>query len=476
MDLDAPINEWQTAVHTALRAWNDPGGSSESLLAVLRLVQTQRRAIGGAQTPTTLRLAANQVLLSGIEALEIQDAALARVLRVRFIEGKTLYAVANSLNVSEHTVSRLQRAAIELLAEIIRSQEMVLHQQEAQAIEVRLPPASYSQLFGLQVARDELLALLLQPDAPWTVALVGLGGIGKTALADSVVRQLIRRFFFADVIWVRAEAPGMNGRSHPIHLPYEDLIVALSRHFWPDVADNYPFQRRVAQVRQMLKERPFLVIIDNLESETDAAYLLSKLNDLAAPSKFLLTSRARPSEQATIFNFAVAELSLEAAGELLRHHAREIGVPEMVAATQDDITDIYRVVGGNPLALKLVVSLLDLLPLRQILAALSRSQTGPIEDLYRHIYWQSWQMLSPSARNLLQAMPLVAVAGGDPDYLYAISGLSQEDFWPALQELRRRSLLEVRGTLQEKRYGIHRLTESFLQTEIIRWPDEGAGA
>ena len=68
-------------------------------------------------------------------------------------------------------------------------------------------------------------------------------------------------------------------------------------------------------------------------------------------------------------------------------------------------------------------------------------------------------------------MPLVAESGGTPDYLRALSGLAEAQLWPALQELRNRSLLEVRGTAVEKQYGIHRLTETFLQTEIIHWPE-----
>jgi hypothetical protein len=54
----------------------------------------------------------------------------------------------------------------------------------------------------------------------------------------------------------------------------------------------------------------------------------------------------------------------------------------------------------------------------------------------------------------------------------AITGLTEAELWPALQELRNRSLLEAQGTVQAKRYGIHRLTETFLQTEIIHWPME----
>ena len=127
------------------------------------------------------------------------------------------------------------------------------------------------------------------------------------------------------------------------------------------------------------------------------------------------------------------------------------------------------------MALKLVVSLLDLLSLPQVLEGLSSSRPGPIEELYRHIYWQSWQILSPEAKRLLQAMPLVSETGGLPDYLQSISELPADRFWPALHELRYRSLLEVRGTIQEKRYGIHRLTESFLRTEIIDWPEGDRG-
>ena len=101
----------------------------------------------------------------------------------------------------------------------------------------------------------------------------------------------------------------------------------------------------------------------------------------------------------------------------------------------------------------------------------TRSRGGPVEELYRHIYWQSWRTLSEPARTLLQAMPLVAESGGEPAYLQAISGLDEEDFWPALSQLRSRSLLEVRGTLEEKRYGVHRLTETFVRTEVVHWPE-----
>jgi hypothetical protein len=112
------------------------------------------------------------------------------------------------------------------------------------------------------------------------------------------------------------------------------------------------------------------------------------------------------------------------------------------------------------------MSLLD------ILGGLEKSRPGPIEEMYRRIYWEAWRTLSTDAQALLQAMPLVAEPGALPEQMQAISGLEEARFWPAVHQLFARSLLEVRGTIYEKRYSIHRLTETFLHTEIVDWPGD----
>ncbi|MFO7679476.1 MAG: hypothetical protein R6X34_05445 [Chloroflexota bacterium] len=47
-------------------------------------------------------------------------------------------------------------------------------------------------------------------------------------------------------------------------------------------------------------------------------------------------------------------------------------------------------------------------------------------------------------------MPLVSETGGAPGCLCVLSGLDENQLWPAIQELRSRSLLEVRSSLHEK--------------------------
>jgi hypothetical protein len=151
-----------------------------------------------------------------------------------------------------------------------------------------------------------------------------------------------------------------------------------------------------------------------------------------------------------------------------------MGLTDLSAITLADAKAIYDRVGGNPLALKLVVSLAAVQPLAHILKDLEQIHPGAVEDLYRHIYWKAWRSLSPAAQTLLQAMPLITDAGALPEQLQALSGLSEMELWPSISELWSRSLLEIRGALHEKRYSIHRLTETFLRTEIIHWPEMGS--
>ena len=458
-------------IHSALRTWSKTHGTAEEYLEDLLLVWESRKLFEQRGQGSALRLATNEVLLSAIEALENQDAELAEILTARFPDDLTLYAVANKLNISTDAVSRKQKAAIDALTGIILEQEWLRREEMSQTIQTNLPPPSYRQLFGAEKAQAELLEQLLKPESRWVIAIVGMGGIGKTALADAVAREAIKTFYFETVVWLRVEPQTMSGRSLSPELTFDNLVADLLQRLRPESKAVTP-QQRLGEVRQILKSSSHLIIVDNLETDTDTAYLLAHLGDLADPGKFLITSRTRAPNEAVAYHFAVDELSLEDVVKLLKHHAENAGIMAMSEATTADLKAIYEVTGGNPLALKLVVNLLDVQSLPQVLDGLVQNQTGPVEALYRRIYQQTWQTLSEEARQLLKCLPLVGSTGADSGYLKVVSGLSEGQLWPAIQELRSRSLLEVWGTLHDRRYGIHQLTETFLKIDVIHWPSE----
>jgi hypothetical protein len=465
------VEQLQIAVHNALASWNQIGGTDEELLGYLLLVQRERSVLGDGDSPLALRQATNAVLQSGMEELTQQDARGVRILQNRFVDGEITRHVAVKMQASTDQVNRWQRSAVESLTQIIAGREQDLIEERRQHFAAELPPPPYTRLFGFEQARSTIVERLLVQDEPWAVVISGLGGIGKTSLADAAVRQTMQQLVFERVIWTRFDGRSLGGQSLSPDEGYERLLDSLVEQLWPGDSGGETRLDQTKRVRQVLTERPHLIAIDNLETEAHTAYVLEQIQELVGPTKFLLTTRARLTPFWPAFVLPLEEIPLEDATDLLRHHAETAGIVQLAQAGETDMGAVYQVTGGNPLALKLVASLASILPLHQILADLGTSRPGPIEELYRHIYWRAWRTLGKEAQALLQAMPLAAEAGALPEQMQAFSGLSETAFWPAVTELISRSLLEVRGTLHERRYGIHRLTETFIRTEIVHWPE-----
>lgn len=459
-------------VHRALAAWGNLSSTEDELLASLLLVQERRASEGDVRNKLARRRITNDLLAEAIDQLAEQNEREAQVLRARFIEGEITRQVAARLYASPDQVNRWQRSAIQHLTEVLLGRELTLRDERRRELTADLPPPTYSRLFGLAEAQTQVLSQLLQEEPAWIVAISGIGGIGKTSLADAVARRASETFHFQRLHWFRAADRGLSGRAIDGESIYGALVQSIADRLWPESAPGEPSGTRAARVQETMREQPHLLIVDNIETESATAFLLDRLQALTRPSKCLLTTRARPAVAPDVFLLTLGELPFEAAAELLRSQAEIAGLAELVEADDETLSGVYQAAGGNPLALKLVVSLAAVMPLGQIVVDLAASATRPVEEMYRYIYWNAWRSLSPDAQTLLQAMPLVAEAGALPKQMQAMSRLPDGSFWSAVTELVSRSLLEVQGTAYERRYGIHRLTDSFLRTEIIHWPDE----
>ena len=467
MSAQLSMESMTTAVHAALNAWSQMASTSQELLDHLLLVQ-QRRTEMAVQLPVTLRLATNDVLHACLEELALHDPASANILTWRYLDGETIQAVANRSHLGRDQLMRRQRKAIKALAQIILEKEMVAREERAQLLESMLIPPSYNALFGVEKPLQELVDLLLA-GPPWLVSVTGMGGIGKSSLANASVRQIIRHFYYDRIVWL--SVPSAPSESSSAHFAYDDLMTQLAAEVCPHLSpQSVPHERDLA-VQQVLKSSPHLVVIDNLEVALDSG-LLIHLHNLADPSKFLLTNRVRQSSQIGVFNFPIQELSVNDAIALIRYQAKTIGNSDLANADEDILQRIHHLVGGNPLALKLVVGLNYDISLPQIMTELVQVKIQAIESLYRHIYWRVWKTLSSEAKQLLEVMPMSSDTGIVQAQMQAISGLEEKQLLQSIQELSKRSLLEVRGTPTERRYTIHGLTRTFLGSEIIKWPTE----
>jgi hypothetical protein len=464
-----PPGDFTASVHEALRLWaKDP--SAGSPLANLTLVRQEARGCN-------IRRATNEVLLAALRKLAVDYEEDAALLRARFLDGKTVAAVANVRNVAEITAYKMQRRAIDRLAATLFAMEQQAVAERQSALAVRLPPATYDCLFGVEAHLKALRDILLAPKAPWLVSIEGIGGIGKTALAHQLVSDVAQQeLVFADFGWVSAQQQflqaggGIKLVEEPA-LTVNALISALVTQLMTGAAGVAPTtpERAMNALESRLREVRHLVVLDNLETMADVESLLPTLIRLAGPSKFLMTSREAFHARVGIYHFAVPELSEADALRLVRHEARLHGMRYVAGASDEDLRCIYTTVGGNPLALRLVTGQLQILPLQQVLENLREAKGKRAEELYTFIYWSTWQRLPTAAQDVLALMPLFAQTGADLATIQEVSDLEEDELVDALTHLVKLSLVNLSGDLHTRRYGIHRLTESFLLQEVIKW-------
>jgi len=188
------------------------------------------------------------------------------------------------------------------------------------------------------------------------VAILGLGGMGKSSLAITLAHQVLSQF---EVVLFRTLQNGP-----PLAEVLDQVIYALS-----DQQAALPNQvsDKTALLIQLLRQRRCLLILDNYEAimqpgalagayrsgYTEYGTLLHALSEREHHSSVVLTSREKPAELGRLEGRRTPVRSLQLSG-LADTACRLILEARDITGTATDLRALARLYDGNPLALSLV--------------------------------------------------------------------------------------------------------------------------
>lgn len=373
-------------------------------------------------------------------------------------------------NISEHlTPVLLQRRAVLSLPISQPPQDRI-------SSVLQLPPRQYRDFVGRQSQMIDIEHALNDDLGRWIVAIDGIGGIGKTALAREITERMLGSKSFEKVVWEQSPKDIATPESSQ-GLTYEGVLDAIAYQLEAFDLLQIVGKEKEDRIKNILSKHKTLVVLDNLETAHDAQnVIVERLAKILSFSKALLTSRHRFSGD--IYPVHLMGLIQDEAIDLIYREGKNKNIRQIDNADIHDLKTLISATSASPLALKLVVGQLGHLPLDVVLEQLSLihvPQDGAKEDdyisFYKGIFIPSWKLLSENSQNLLVAMAIFpAGIGGTFDAVKEISNLSNNALIYSIDELWKLSLLEVEQTasLKNTRYYIHALTQNFVLSDIVR--------
>jgi WD40 repeat protein len=328
---------------------------------------------------------------------------------------------------------------------------------------------SISGFSGRTVELSQLQQWIIK-DKCQLVALLGMGGIGKTVLSAKFAKEEKDNFEY--LIW-------RNLRNAP---PIKEELAILIRFLSDEREINLPetIGSRVTLLIKYLRERRCLVILDNAEiimqggdragyyreGYEDYGQLLRRVGEELHQSCLMLTSREKPRELAPLEGATspVRTISLTGLGEA---EGQEILKDKGLFGAEQDWVKLVENYSGNPLALKLVSE-----PIRELFGGDIAAFLAEGEIIFggtRNLLDQQFERLSEIEKELMYWLAIKREAVSLEELLDSIvRTVPKRELLESLESLRRRSLIEKSAayfTLQSvvMEYMTERLIEEVCQ-------------
>jgi len=279
------------------------------------------------------------------------------------------------------------------------------------------------------------------------VAILGMGGIGKTALAAKLVEQIQAHFDY--LIWRSLR------NSPPIEAILLELIQFLGSQ---EVVIAKTLDGKVLQLMECLRRQRCLLVLDNaepiLQSGISAGYyregytgygqLLRCIGETPHQSCLVVTSREKPKELAAKEGKNLPIRSLQLTGLKAAEGRKIFEAKDGFSASGSEWNELIKHYAGNPLALKMIAPMIQDFFESNAAQFLNTLRQGTfIFDDIRNLLDRQFDRLSDLEEQIMYWLAInrepVSPAELEADIVPLISRPKLLD---ALESLLRRSLIE----------------------------------
>lgn len=304
---------------------------------------------------------------------------------------------------------------------------------------------SVDHFFGRTEELKQIETLLIEEHCR-LIALLGMGGIGKTTLSIKIAENIGGKFDC--VAW-------KSLRDAP---PAKDIIINLIEFIseGKETAANLPERLgdQITRLIEYLRSTRCLIFLDNAESLLDSGRragkyrpgcegyqeLLRRLGETAHSSSLIITSREKPKEIAMLEGEKLVVRSLQIEG-LKESEGQEILKTKGLDGSESEFSILNDRYAGNPLAMKVVATTIKDLFRGDITQFISQEQSvfGDIRDVLD----QQFERLPAIEKEIMYWLAIarepISLSELQSDFVLPISNIKLLE---ALESLSRRSLIE----------------------------------
>ncbi|MCE7984536.1 MAG: tetratricopeptide repeat protein [Caldilinea sp. CFX5] len=288
------------------------------------------------------------------------------------------------------------------------------------------------------------------------IAITGIGGIGKTAIALEASYDIFNKGIFEGIVWMSAKDN---------LLTFDNLLNLIARTFGQLDLLKLAVEEKRKNLLSFLRTGKFLLVLDNFETIANDEELGHFLEMIPEPSKVLITCRHRVNlESQTILIYGLSE---DDSIGLIHYEGKRQGSNILTRVSRSLLLQLHDVTGGVPLALRWAIS--RIVQYGQSLERIIQALTSASGNIFEAIFEEMWQSMAYDSQNVLLAMPIFASLAPWPA-LEIVSGVSGERYLNGLFEINASCLLESNDEIQEnkRRFGIHPLTRAFVEAKLLQ--------